>query len=81
MEPNEGVRVKPVPTGSVPAVHHDHADIGTIDQGVGERHSHRTGTDHDVVGIQLNHRHRLILSAGHKQVNGGPDHSADLCGQ
>ena len=58
MEPNERVRVKPVPTDSVPAVDHDHADICMIDQGVRERHPHRTSTDHDVVGFQLNHRHR-----------------------
>ena len=72
MEPNERVRVKPVPTDSVPAVDHNHADICMIDQGVRERHPHRTSTDHDVVGFQLNHRHRLILSARQKQVNGGP---------
>ena len=73
MEPDERVRVKPVPTDSVPAVDHDHADVRMIDQRVRECHPRRTSTDHEVVGFQLNHRHRLIFSAGQKQVNSGPE--------
>ena len=51
MEPDERVRVKPVSTDAVPAVDHDHADVRMVDQGVRERHPHRTGTDHEVVGF------------------------------
>ena len=72
MEPDEGIRVEPVSTGTVPTVDHDHADVRMIDQCVRERHPRRTRTDHEVVGFQLNHRHRFILSAQQKQVNGGP---------
>jgi hypothetical protein len=59
-----------VPTDSVPAVNHDHADVGMIDQSVRERHSHRTGADHEVIGFQLSPCHRLILSARPERVNG-----------
>ena len=57
VQPDERVRVEPVPTDSVPAVDHDHADVRMVDQSVRERHPRRTCADHEVFGFQLSHRH------------------------
>ena len=57
MEPDEGIRVKPVPADSEPPIDHDHVDVGMIDQRIHERHTHGTGADHQIISIQPGHRH------------------------
>jgi hypothetical protein len=44
-----------------------------FDQSVRKRHPDRAGTDHEVIGFQLDNRHRLILSARWERVNGRPE--------
>ena len=60
METDEGVRVQTMPTGTVPAVDHDHPDVRVVDQCVRERHPGRPSADYEVVGLQPLH-HVLML--------------------
>ena len=72
MEPNERVRVEPVPADAVAAVDEGHGGVGVPDERVGERHPRRAGPDHHVVGLQhLGHPVMLTLRAG--AVNRCPD--------
>ena len=38
-------------------------NIGVIDEGIGERHAHRTGTYNEVVGVQRLHGGLVLLIA------------------
>ena len=40
-----------------------------IDKGVGERHSHRTGADHHIVGLEHRQRHGPMLTTRRTLVN------------
>jgi hypothetical protein len=51
VELDEGVGVEPVPPDGVPPVDQGHADVGMVDQGVGERHAGGSGSHHQVVGL------------------------------
>ena len=51
MQSHEGVRLEPVSADAVPAVDQGHADLGMVDQCVGERHPHGPRTYHEVVGF------------------------------
>ena len=52
MQPDERVGLQPVPADAVPPVDEDHADVGMVDQRVGERHARSTCTHHQVVGVE-----------------------------
>ncbi|BBX59131.1 hypothetical protein MSHO_44760 [Mycobacterium shottsii] len=51
MQPYEGVSRGPVPTRRMRAVDDNHPRIGFGDERVGERHSHCTGSHHEVIGF------------------------------
>jgi hypothetical protein len=51
MEPDERVRVVPVPTRARAPVDDDDARVRLGDEDVDERDPHRAGPDHDVVGL------------------------------
>ena len=59
VESDEGVRVEPVPTDSVPAVDQDHPDVRMVDQSVRERHPRGTRADDEVVSL-----HSRTLATG-----------------
>jgi hypothetical protein len=67
MEPDERIRVQPMPTCTVPTVDHDDADVGVVDQRIRERHPHRAGADDHIVSFQ--HRHGFMLTGPHDRVN------------
>ena len=69
MKSNKRVCVKPMPSGAVPTVDEDHADVRVVDEGIGERHPHRTRADHHVVGFKHLQRHRPMLTARRTLVN------------
>src|SRR3954454_8826475 len=51
VQPDERVGAEPVPADVVTAVDEGDADVGMGDEGVGERHPHRSGPYHHVVGL------------------------------
>ena len=53
MEPNERVVVVPMPTGSVASVDHHDLGVRRSDQGIGERHPARAGSDDEIVSLDL----------------------------
>ena len=57
MELHERICVEPVPARGVLTVDERDVRIRVVDQRVRERHAHRAGTDDEVVGGQLPHRH------------------------
>ena len=57
-----------MPTGAVPPIHHDHADVRVIDQCIRERHPGRARADNQVVGCQLLD-HVLIVTTPQPPVN------------
>ncbi len=73
MKSDERIGVQPMPADAVPAVDQDHADVRMTDQGVGERHPHRTRADHHVIGFQHRLRHRPMLTARRSPNAGQPD--------
>ena len=57
VQPDEGVRVAPVPADAVAPVDQGHPGVGVVDQGVDEAHPHRPCTDHEIVDVhQAGHR-------------------------
>ena len=62
VQAHERVRVVPVASGGVSAVHHDDARVGLVEQRVHERHGGCAGADDEVVGLNCLHRHRPLVS-------------------
>jgi hypothetical protein len=54
VQPNERLRVMPVPAGRVPPIDHHHAGVGVRDQRVHERHPDRAGAHDEIVRFQPN---------------------------
>jgi hypothetical protein len=54
---DERVSILPVAPWCMPTIDKRDVHIGVIDQGVGERHPHSTGTDDDVVRAERARRH------------------------
>ncbi len=57
MKLDEGVGILPVAPSCMPTIDKCDVHIGVIDQGVGERHPHSTGSDDDVVRAERARRH------------------------
>ena len=75
VQPHERVRLEPVAADAVATVDQRHAYVGVVDQRVGEGHAHRTGTDHEVVGVD-GARHAVhggTSSSPRPHIGKGPD--------
>jgi hypothetical protein len=59
MEPDEGVRVQPVPAHAVPAIDQDNVDVCIVDKSVREGQPNRTRADHQVVRLEHRKGHGL----------------------
>ena len=70
MEPDEGVRVQPVPAYAVPAIDQDNLDVCLVDKSVRKGQPNRTRVDHQVVRLEHRKGHGLHADPQHEQVNG-----------
>ena len=68
MQPNEGIRLEPVPSRTVPAVDEGHPRVAVGDQRVGESHPRRAGAKHQVVHVE-GPRHHVTIA---RTAAGGP---------
>ena len=77
MQADERVRLEPVPADAVATVDQRHADVGVVDQRVGERHPHGAGSHHEVVGFDRA-RHRSNVPLTPRRVHGAHGHLTRL---
>ena len=71
VQADEGVRLEPVPADAVATVDQGHADVGVVDQRVGEGHPHGAGAHHEIVGFD-SARHESTLPPYAPRVHGSP---------
>ena len=52
MQPDEGIRIQPMPAGGMPLIDQYDADIGVVDERVDERHTRCPRADNQVVRVK-----------------------------
>ena len=78
MQAHERVGLEPVAPDTVAAVDEGDAHVGVVDQGVGERHAHGPGPDHEVVGLD-SARHEATQARARPGVHHCPRATYSRC--